>query len=185
MNPIIKRFFTALGLFFSTSASAATLILTDPASIPVPIPVPDGYHADGYQFPVELLEPLNPILSLEIDYWNSYAAPGDHEIYSANLLFNPAQVLSITNILSTPTQFKAVVQFYPAGGITEVSNMEAPAFFAGHGQIGGGALTSLIWTATYQDGSTRTAFAGIVPEPSITLLSLGSILLCLYGKRSR
>ena len=164
-------------VLLSFAASADTLILTDPSGIPIPA----GTHADSYLFPTSLLDLSNPITSLTVAYDAAFAPPGYHEIVSAMLLFDPAQVASISNVFSTPTYYGASVEF--SVPVTAVSDEFAPAFWAVHGEIGGASLTELIWTVSYQDGSQRTAGDGIIPEPTTaTLLFLTGLI---FGCRSR
>jgi hypothetical protein len=161
---------TASVVVISFAASADILNLTDPSGIPIP----PGTHVDWYRFPSPLLNISNPITNLTIAYAN-IAAAGYHEIVSATPLFDPAQVASITLVLSTPTYYEASVAF--SVPVTAVSDRFAPAFWVVHGEIGGGAVyTELRWTASYFDGTERMAYEGIIPEPtSAALLSLAGL----------
>jgi hypothetical protein len=180
-HPMKKLLFglSASMVVISFTASGDILNLTDPSRIPVP----PGTHVDSYQFPTGLLNSSNPMTKLSLAY-SSLAAPGYHEIMSANLLFDSAQVPNLTEVLSTPTDYEASVEF--SVPVTEVSPSFAPAFWAVHGEIGGGAVyTDLRWTAWYLDGTERSAYDGIIPEPAAaSLLLLGGLIL-LIGRSCR
>jgi hypothetical protein len=68
--------------------------------------------------------------------------------------------------------------------VTAVSDDFAPAFWAVHGEIGGGGLTDLLWTATYLDGSQQSYMDGIIPEPSVLALLPTSLLILIRRKRN-
>jgi hypothetical protein len=166
-------------VLLSDQASAATLVLFEPTGIPVPV----GGHVDFYHFPISLLRPANPMVALSIDY-ESFAPPGGHDIVSGTLLFSPTQVASITPGLVTLTDYEALAQFFV--GITAVSDESAPAFWAVHRDLIGPATTTLIWTATYLDGSHQSAIDGIIPESSSSFMLLSSVaLLCCVRRRSK
>jgi hypothetical protein len=141
-------------------AQADTLTLTDPLSIPVP---PET-HADAYDFPTQLLDLSNPIISLAINYDGTQGS-SRHQIVSANLLFDP-NVTYIETLLQTPFRYEARATF--SIPVTDVSNAWSPGFLAVHENTM--SLTSLTWTATYSDGTQRVAIDGIIPEPSSAVL---------------
>lgn len=170
-------------------ASSAVLTLTDVTTIPVP----PGTHADAYELPSELFEPGKPITTLEVDYLNQPFVPGIgiHEIQSATFLFQASDLASTTVLESTVDRFWALIVFktVPDRRPTGLTNPAAPALVAMHGNFGLGSATTLAkWTATYADGSTLTAYNGIIPEPStvtIALLSAGMALTRRTRTRAR
>ncbi len=171
----------ALALLATTGlASSAVLTLTDVSSVPVPA----GTHADAYELPSELFAPGKPIATLEVDYLNSPFVPGVgiHGIESATFLFQASDLASTTVLESTVDRFWVLIMFktVPDRRPTGLTNPTAPALVAMHGGVNGGATTQTKWTATYSDGSTLTAYNGIIPEPStvaIALLSAGLALI--------
>ena len=181
----------ALALLATTGlASSAVLTLTDVSSVPVP----PGTHADAYELPSELFTPGKPIATLEVDYVNSPFVPGIgiHEIQSATFLFQASDLASMTVLESTVDRFWVLIVFSttPADRRpTGLTNPGAPALVAVHGNFGTGSVTTgAAWTATYSDGSTRTAYNGIIPEPStvtIALLSAGLALTRRTRTRAR
>lgn len=179
----------ALALLATTGlASSAVLTLTDVSSVPVP----PGTHADAYEIPSELFTPGKPIATLEVDYLNQPFVPGVgiHEIQSATFLFQASDLASTTVLESTVDRFWALITFktVPDRRPTGLTNPTAPALVAMHGSANGSATTLAKWTATYSDGSTLTAFNGIIPEPStvtIALLSAGMVLTRRTRTRAR
>lgn len=160
------------------------LTLTDVTSVAVP----PGTHADVYELPAELFVPGKPIATLEVDYVNVPFVPGVgiHVIESATFLFQASDLASVTVLESTVDRFWVMIVFNtdPDRRPTGLTNPTAPALVAMHGGVNGGATTGVEWTATYSDGSTLTAYNGIIPEPStvtIALLSAGMALI----RRSR
>ena len=158
------------GVLIGFAATADTLNLTDPSGIPVP---PEA-HVDAFWFP-PLLDSSNPITNLTIAYDADYSGMGGHEIVSATLLFDPAQVASISDVLSTPAYYGASVTF--SVPVTAVSDEFAPAFWAVHADSAG--ASSLIWTASYLDGSQQQYYFEIIPEPStVSMFVLSGLLIC-------
>lgn len=171
---------SACAVLFSLAASADTLTLTDPSGIPVP----SGAHVDAYPFPTPLLFIANPITNLHFTY-QTIASPGEHEILSATLLFDPAQVSILTTVASTPTYYEANVKF--SIPVTAVSNPFAPAFWAVHEDAAGGLwlANQLTWTATYLDGSQQTYGLAQIPEPSTLALIVVAGLLGFVARKGR
>lgn len=151
------------------SASADTLNLTDPSAIPVP----PGAHVDAFLFP-SLLDSSNPITQLSVAYDANYLGDAGHELVSATLLFDPAQV-AIFSSDYTPAYYGASVTF--SLPVTAVSDVFAPAFWAVHADFDG--YSSLLWTASYLDGSQRQVYHDIIPEPSaMSMFLLSGLLIC-------
>jgi hypothetical protein len=154
-------------LSWSAPASAATLTLTDWTTLPFPS---GASHADTYLFPSFdfPLSTANPITRIEMDYRNVplfNSSPGDHEIKSAQFLFNSGDLATTTVLESTADKFWVSILFktIPDRRLTGLSNPSAPAFVAFHGSPN--TFTSAQWTVTYQDGTIRTSNGGIIPEP--------------------
>lgn len=174
-----------LAVFAATGhARSAVLTLTDVTTVPIP----PGAHADAYQIPSELFGPGKPIATLEVDYLNQPFVPGVgiHEIESATFLFQASDLASVTVLESTDDRFRALIVFktVPDRRPTGLTNPASPAMVAMHGPSMGSATTLVEWTATYADGSTLTAFNGIIPEPSTAAIALLSVGMAMT-RRSR
>lgn len=178
----MKKLRFSLTLFvvmIGLTASGDILNLTDPSGIPVP----PGTHVDWYRFPAPLLDISNPLTNLAIAYAN-IAAPGYHEIVSATPLFDLGQVASITEISSTTNYYEVAVEF--SVPITGISDEFAPAFWAVHEAIGGGAVyTEIRWAASYLDGTERLISDGIIPEPAAASLMLLTGPIFFVGRQCR
>ncbi|MGD7652306.1 MAG: hypothetical protein ACQCXQ_03755 [Verrucomicrobiales bacterium] len=172
----------AVGFAAVSVAPAATLELLDFSSLPAVPSDPAGAHYDAYDFPLSILpgDSGNPITSLSVDYEAVVAfagAAGLHEILSVYFMFSSGNLVELD---STPTHYSARVDF--TEGVTGVSDELAPAFVALHGPAPG--LTSLLWTASYLDGSESCALDGIIPEPGVCALgAVGGLGLLCRRKR--
>ena len=174
-------------LCFVLPASAATLTLTDPSTLPFP---PGADHADRYSFPFEIaLSLTNPITRIEMDYRNQPFVPGMgiHEIQSAAFLFQSGDLASTTVFESTTERYWARIVFktIPDRRLTALAAPFSPAFVAFHGSAFGSATTSALWTVTYQDGTTQTSNGGIIPEPGTSAWIAVSATLALCARRTK
>lgn len=174
-------------LGFSTwnTASAAVLTLLDWTSIPVPS---GANHADLYEFPhwAFPLTSANPITQVEMDYNNLpfVEGMGIHEIKSAQFLFNSGDLATTAILMNTTERYWARIVFItPFKKLTGLTDTRAPAFLAYHGPSFGSALTSALWTVTYQDGTTLTADNGIIPEPGCAAFIAIASTMGLFQRR--
>ncbi len=171
-------------LCLNMTASAAVLTLVDWTTIPVP----SGAHADRYTLPNNLIgTEANPVTTVEIFYHNDplLIGSGIHEIQSANFLFQPSDVMSLTVIECTAEIYWARVVFNPSRNMTGLSNGNDPAFVAMHSN-GINSSTAADWTVTYLNGSTQSSNNGIVPEPcGAALLSVSLIFVTFRRKIDR
>ena len=187
LKQVYPRLVVAGVLSFGLPASAATLTLTDPSTLPFP---PDADHADRYSFPFEItLSLTNPITRIEMDYQNSPFVPGVgiHEIKSAAFLFQSGDLASTTVLESTTERYRALIVFktVPDRRLTALAAPASPAFVAYHGPTFGSATTSALWTVTYLDGSTKSFNNGIIPEPGASAWIAVSATLALCARRTK
>jgi hypothetical protein len=182
------RWLGAVGfLAMSVPASAAVLTLMDWTTLPVP---PGADHADLYELPLEIaLSGAMPITQVEIDYQNHpfVTGAGIHEIKSAAFLFASGDLASTTVLENTTERFLARIVFTISPinrWLTGLTDRFAPAFAAFHGPALGSATTSAKWTVTFQNGTTQTAYNGIIPEPRTLVWLAVSATLAMFIRRT-
>jgi hypothetical protein len=194
MKTVVMLLFTAVG--WIGSAKGATLILTGPGgSTSSAVP---GAHVDFYRLPEEAFVSDSSVVGIAVSLAGAFspliainANPGGVDTpirdlailgqeldNDTHLLFDSAQIASVTDVIETNDLFFAKVNFsMPIDSV--------PADLTALRSVSGDhSLTSGEWIFSYANGSSRTYSFGIIPEPASGML-IGIGGFALAGRRNR